>query len=98
MSANSDDRGGAGAGVGSAAGLQAPKLRTGGYAAWRPDMEVYLARIGAGGAHKRVMDKDHWLALVARVAVWSDEAVAAALADLGIGSSSSHTSAALVVS
>lgn len=101
MSLNSDDRGVAGAGA--AAGLQAPKLRTGGYAAWRPDIEVYLARIGAGGAHRRAMERDHWLALVAQVAAWSDEAVAAALADLGIGSSagaatsssSSTTAAAL---
>lgn len=71
-----------------AAGLSAPKLRTGGYAAWRPDMEVHLARIGAGGAHKRMMEKDHWQVLVAKVATWSDDAVAMALADLGIGSSS----------
>lgn len=94
MSLNSDDRGGAGtgAGAGAAAGLQAPKLRTGGYAAWRPDIEVYLARIGAGGAHRRSMEKDHWLTLVAQVATWSDEAVAAALADLGIGSGASSSS------
>ena len=62
-------------------------------------MEVFLARIGAGGAHKRAMDKDQWLTLVARVATWSDDAVAAALADLGIGTgvnaSSSSSATAL---
>lgn len=87
MSRNSAELGDKGAASASvAAGLSAPKLRTGGYAAWRPDMEVHLARIGAGGAHKRSMEKDHWQALVAKVAAWSDDAVAMALADLGIGS------------
>jgi hypothetical protein len=80
------------AGAGAAAGLQAPKLRTGGYAAWRADMEVYLARIGAGGAHKRAMEKDHWLALVLQVEAWSDDAVAAALAHLGLGASAASSS------
>ena len=28
-----------------------PKLRAGGYAAWKPDMDVYLERIGADGVH-----------------------------------------------
>ncbi len=56
-SAEHGDKGGALASAGVAAGLSAPKLRTGGYAAWRPDMEVHLARIGAGGAHKRCMEK-----------------------------------------
>jgi Reverse transcriptase (RNA-dependent DNA polymerase)/Chromo (CHRromatin Organisation MOdifier) domain len=94
MSLNAEHGDKSGASAGPAAGLQAPKLRSGGYAAWRPDMEVYLARIGAGSAHKRTMDKGQWLTLVAQVAAWSDEAVAAALADLGIGIDSGSAAAA----
>ena len=87
MSSNAygDDKGAASAG---AAAIQAPKLRTGGYAAWKPDMDVYLARIGAEGAHKRKMEKEHWLKLVQQVQAWHEEAMAEALADIGIGASS----------
>lgn len=90
MSSNAyggEDKGAASAGA--AAGTQAPKLRAGGYAAWKPDMEVYLARIGAEGVHKRQMDKEHWLKLVQQVTLWQEEALAEALADVGIGSGSS---------
>jgi hypothetical protein len=88
LNAEHGDKGGMSAGA--AGGLQAPKLRSGGYAAWKPDMEVHMGRLGAGGAHKRVMEKDHWLKLVAQIEHWSDQAVATALADLGIGSASSE--------
>ena len=37
-----------------------PKLRAGCYAAWKPDMDVYLARIGADGVHKRAMSATDW--------------------------------------
>jgi hypothetical protein len=80
--------------AGAAASMQAPKLRAGGYAAWKPDMDVYLARIGAEGAHKRKMEKEHWLKLVQQVQAWHEEAMAEALADIGIGSSSTASSSA----
>ena len=67
MSLNAEHGDRSGAGAGAAAGLQAPKLRTGGYAAWGSDMDVHLARINAGSAHKRAMERDHWLVLVAKV-------------------------------
>ena len=87
MSSNAygDVAGAPGAGAGSAGAAlhaQAPRLRAGGYAAWRPDMEVHLARIGADGAHKRRMTKEHWLTLVRSVETWKEEAMAEALADL----------------
>jgi hypothetical protein len=72
--------------------MQAPKLRAGGYAAWRPDMDVYLARIGADGAHKRAMETQHWLRLVQQVQTWHEETMAEALADIGIGAGSQSAS------
>ena len=57
-----------------------------------PDMDVYLARIGAGGAHKRKMEKEHWLKLVEQVQAWNEEAMAEALADIGLGASSAGSS------
>ena len=62
MSSNAygDDKGPAGAGGGAGALTAAPKLRAGCYAAWKPDMDVYLARIGADGAHKREMSAADW--------------------------------------
>ncbi len=96
MSSNAygDDKGAAGSG---AAAMQVPKLRAGGYAAWRPDMDVYLSRIGADGAHKRKMEKDHWLKLVQQVNKWKEDAMADALADIGIGASSSSSSSSSAV-
>ena len=84
LTAHGDDKG-AGAAGAAAAGAAVPKLRAGGYAAWRPDMEVYLARIGAEGAHKRAMNKESWVKLVHQVQTWHEEAMAEALADIGIG-------------
>jgi len=37
---------------GSAGSERAPQLRAGGYAAWKPAMDVYLQRHGAAGVHK----------------------------------------------
>ena len=79
-----------GASAGSVA--QAPRLRPGGYATWRPDMDVYLERHGADGVHKREMTVDKWNTTVASVHAWNDAALAAAL-DLALnGSSSSRSS------
>ena len=47
LNAYGDDKGAMGAGGGAGALSQAPRLRAGCYAAWKPDMDVYLARIGA---------------------------------------------------
>jgi transposase InsO family protein len=91
LNAYGDDKGAASAGA--AAMQAAPKLRAGGYAAWRPDMDVYLARIGADGAHKRPMEKEHWLTLVRSVETWKEEAMAEALADIGIGARGASASA-----
>ena len=49
LNAYGDDKGAMGAGGGAGALSQAPRLRAGCYAAWKPDMDVYLARIGADG-------------------------------------------------
>ena len=92
MSTNAygDDKGAA-QGAGAGALSTVPKLRTGGYVAWRPDMEVHLSRCGADGAHKRKLEKEHWLKLVAQVQAWHEEAMAEALADIGIGSGESSS-------
>jgi transposase InsO family protein len=92
LSAQGDDKGSAGA-SGAPAAAAVPRLRSGGYAAWRPDMDVYLARIGADGAHKRAMEKEHWLQMVQQVHAWQEEATLQALADIGIGSSAASGSA-----
>lgn len=67
-------------------GLQAPRLRStaGSYAAWKPDMDVYLERVGADGVHKRTMTDDSWRKLALQVQSWSDEALAQALASIGV--------------
>jgi len=89
--AYTDDKG---AGAGVAQHHLPPKLLTGGYASWSSDMDVYLSRIGAGGVHKRKMERADWVRLVEKVELWQEEATAEALADIGImkGSSSSTTS------
>ena len=83
MSSNaySDERGAAGH-AGSAAsgpGTQAPRLRAGGYATWRTDMDVFLERYGAEGVHKRKSDAASWEKTVASVTKWNDAALDAAL-------------------
>src|SRR5680860_440919 len=91
MSTNAygDDKGATGGG-GAAGSLQsaqqAPRLRStaGSYAAWKPDMDVYLERIGADGVHKRAMTHDSWRRLALQVQSWSDEALALALAAIGV--------------
>src|SRR3954468_9117296 len=84
LSAYGDDKGAAGAAA--SAGAQAPKLRAGNYAAWKPDMDVYLERIGADGVHKRALTGDSWRKMALQVQSWSDEALAQALAAIGVSS------------
>src|SRR6185369_10481693 len=72
LNAYGDDKGAMGAGGGAGALSQAPRLRAGCYAAWKPDMDVYLARIGADGVHKREL--------------WKRQEAAQHLADIGIAS------------
>jgi len=75
-------------GAGGATGhsAQAPRLRStaGSYAAWKPDMDVYLERVGADGVHKREMADESWRKMSLQVQSWSDEALAQALASIGV--------------
>jgi hypothetical protein len=62
-----------------------PKLRSGaGYAAWRADMEVHLARIGCESVHKYALTAAQWSKLVRTTEEWKNEALAKALASFGI--------------
>jgi hypothetical protein len=74
------------AAVGALHAAQAPRLRSaaGSYAAWKPDMDVYLERVGADGVHKRTMTDESWRKLALQVQSWSDEALAQALASIGV--------------
>jgi transposase InsO family protein len=86
--------GAGGAGVLHAA--QAPRLRSsaGSYAAWKPDMEVYLERIGADGVHKRAMTEEQWRKVALQVQSWNDEALAQALAACGVEEAAAASSPA----
>jgi len=64
---------------------QVPRLRGGaGYAAWRADMEVYLARIGCEGVHRYALTAEQWAKLVRTTEEWKNESLARALASFGI--------------
>jgi len=95
MSLNSEERtsgsGGGGAG-GVGHSLQAPRLLPGGYAAWRPNMDVFLQRAGAEGIHRKPMLSADWIARSDMVVQWADEADAEAWALLSLGSASSSGS------
>ena len=86
LNAYGDDKGAMGAGGGAGALSQAPRLRAGCYAAWKPDMDVYLARIGADGVHKRAMSATDWQTIVDKLELWKSEEAAQYLADIGIAS------------
>jgi hypothetical protein len=90
MSLSSDDKGGAGGGGLTA---QTPRLLPGGYAAWRPAMDVWLNRAGAEDVHKKAMSEQDWQAQSTRVGVWADDALTAALA-LAMGDGTGSSSAA----
>ncbi len=97
MSLNSEAHGAAGAGAGALAGqAQGPRLRSGGYAAWKVEMDVFLERHGAAGVHHSALTEEDWLTRSSRVQQWGDEALAAALAlELGPSGSSSNTTACI---
>ena len=86
MSLSSNDHGRitgapAGAAEGAAGSERAPALRgPGGYAAWRPTMDVYLQRHGAAGVHKEPLTEAEWLADCSDVAAWSQQSLVAARA------------------
>lgn len=84
------------AAVGALHAAQAPRLRSvaGSYAAWKPDMDVYLERVGADGVHKRTMTDDSWRKLALQVQSWSDEALAQALASIGVEDAAATTGGA----
>lgn len=71
MSLNISQGRGAGTagGAEAAGGERAPQLRAGGYAAWKPNMDVYLQRHGAAGVHTREMTADKWAELTAAALV-----------------------------
>jgi len=73
--------------------IQVPRLALtgGGYAAWRPNMEVYLQRAGAEDIHKEPMDEQEWLTTSAQVREWARQADKEALA-LVLGAASSGSS------
>src|SRR4051812_42313529 len=60
-----------------AALAQGPRLRSGG---WKVEFDVFLERFGAEGVHRKPMAEADWLSLAKRVQLWSDEALAEALA------------------
>ena len=72
MSLNSEEKG--------AALLQAPRLTAGGgYAAWRPHMDVFLQRSGAEAVHTTEMTEKRWNLLSKTTAGWAQEAFDAAV-------------------
>jgi len=74
-------------------GNSPPRLQTqpGGYVAWRPRMSVWLTQRGAKDVHVKptLGTEQVWKDVSARVSLCQDEAFARALADTGVGSSSS---------
>lgn len=65
---------------------RAPPLRPGGYAAWKPSMNVYLQRHGAADVHTEPQTQEEWLRDCSNVAAWNKQALAAArIAALGAG-------------
>jgi len=47
-------------GAGATHAAQAPRLQSGGYAAWRPRMEHFLQRAGADGIHTKATTVGMW--------------------------------------
>ena len=85
MQPNSMDRGGASSGsADGAAGSseRAPLLRAGngGYAGWKPTMNVFLQRHGAAGVHTESLSEEQWLEDSKDVAAWAKQALTAARA------------------
>jgi hypothetical protein len=97
MSLNSEEKT-SGSGGGGAGGvdhaLQAPRLLPGGYAAWRPRMDVFLQRAGAEGIHTDALTSEVWKATSARVDALAKATLVDAMALMMAtdGGSSSSTS------
>ena len=72
---------------------QAPRLLSGGigYAAWQANMDVFLQRAGAEGIHRKPLTEAAWMDMARRTEEWAAEALDAALALVGDGSSSSSS-------
>ena len=82
--------GGAGGGGGHA--QQGPRLQPGGYAVWRPSMDVFLQRAGAEGIHKKATTADEWTGRSDMVSAWAEEVDADAMALLSLSGATSATS------
>lgn len=84
---------GASDGAGGAALAHAPRLTPGGYAAWRPRMDVFLQRAGAESIHTKAATAEAWMLMSERVDALADEALADAMAlVLGTSGGSSRSS------
>jgi len=61
---------------------QAPRLQgtSVGYAAWKPNMNVYLQRNGAEGIHCKPMTAERWSSMNTQVESWAEEELDAAMA------------------
>jgi hypothetical protein len=81
----------------AAGGDRAPQLRAGGYAAWKPAMDVYLQRHGASNVHKEPLTEDEWQQDCSDVATWSSESLAAARARARAASAASSVKLAPAV-
>ena len=75
-------------GAGRGGELRSPQLQPGGYAAWKPRMEVFLQHQGAQGVHLRVCTSKQWLRMSNNVRQWQEEELEAALAATGCGAAS----------
>ena len=80
LNALGDDKAGsASSAAASVMGHAVPRLRAGGYAAWRPEMDVWLERNNAAGVHKHKMTAEAWRKQQDRVRAWQADELQAAL-------------------
>ena len=93
MSLNSEQTKGADGAVmgGGGRGEQVPRLRAGGYAAYRPAMHAYLERTGASGTHTEAMTTAEWQEAYDAVAEWAQDVRVRARALALAGRTSSAT-------
>jgi hypothetical protein len=70
---------------------QAPRLQgtSVGYAAWKPNMNVYLQRNGAEGIHCKPMTADRWSSMNTQAELWATDELDAAMALLSTNTGSS---------
>ena len=92
MSLNSEETKGGSSSAGGAALGQAPRLLPGGYAAWRPRMDVFLQRAGAESIHTKAATAEAWKRMSEHVDELADAALADAMAlVLGTGDGASSS-------